>query len=311
MQVIGAYLVVVLVWSTTPLAIHFSNSSLSFAAAVAIRMVLALLSCYGLLCLTKTPLVTARRDWLIFLISALGLFPNMLLVYWAAQYVASGLMSVIMGFYPFCVGLFSWLILRDNPFTPSKIVALFMALVGLGIIHLQQLAVQPNAALGIITLLAMCMGWACSSVLLKKLGQHMPPLRLGTGTLLVATPAFVLSWWILDGTWPSDVGYKSIFGVGYLVVAGSVIGHTLYFYVLRWCTVSAVSLITLITPVLAIIWGIVLADEWPSAITLVGAGLILVSLGVYQRLGPKVWRQIPAGRRWLSRVMARSAGSGV
>ena len=38
LKVLSAYLSVVLVWSTTPLAIKWSNSSLNFMAAVTARM---------------------------------------------------------------------------------------------------------------------------------------------------------------------------------------------------------------------------------------------------------------------------------
>ena len=68
----------------------------------------ALLSCESL--------IVERRDWGVYAASALGLFPNMLLVYWAAQFIPSGLMSVIMGTYPFFVGAFSLLVLRENFF---------------------------------------------------------------------------------------------------------------------------------------------------------------------------------------------------
>ena len=81
-RVFFAYVVVVLTWSTTPLAIYFSNSSLTFITAVTVRMILALLG-FGLLMLVlRKRLVNSPKDWWVFSASALGLFPNMLLVYW-------------------------------------------------------------------------------------------------------------------------------------------------------------------------------------------------------------------------------------
>ena len=126
MQVPGAYLLVILIWSTTPLAIHWSNSSLSFVAAITLRMALALPLCFVLMSILREPLIRNKRDWLAYAASALGLFPNMLLVYWAAQFISSGLMSVMFGVYPFFVGVFSLLIMRENPFTPIKVLALVL-----------------------------------------------------------------------------------------------------------------------------------------------------------------------------------------
>lgn len=295
MRVAASYLSVVLVWSTTPLAIKMSSSSLSFIAAITLRVLLAFMICYALLLMTRQPLVKTRRDWWVFAACGMGLFPNMLLIYWAAQYVPSGLMSVIMGFFPFCAGVISWLLTRENPFTPAKVVALGLALAGLVIIHLQQMSVGHHAALGVATLLLACIIWGFSSVWAKKLGAEMTPLRQGTGSLLFALPFFMLCWWVMDGELPRRVDRASLLGVAYLVVAGSVISHTLYFYILRQCSVATVSLITLITPVMAIAWGVMFAGERLEVATLAGAGLILLSLGIYQRVFAKAILML---RRW-------------
>src|SRR5690606_25134863 len=93
----AAYFMVVLIWSTTPLTIQWSNSSLTFVAAVTLRMLLAFVICYAILLLKRQPLTNSPRDWLVFLASGLGLFPNMLLIYYAAQFIPSGLMSVLFG----------------------------------------------------------------------------------------------------------------------------------------------------------------------------------------------------------------------
>lgn len=293
MQVAGAYLLVVLIWSTTPLAIHWSNSSLSFVTSITVRMVMATLLVYGLLKVMREPLIVHRRDWLIYIASALGLFPNMLLVYWAAQSIPSGLMSVIMGTYPFFVGIFSLLILRENPFSRGKVLALLLALLGLWVVHRAQANAGVESLWGIGAMVLACVIWGFSTVMVKKLGATVSPLRMGTGSLLVATPFFLMAWSLIDGELPTFVDNRSLFGVGYLVLAGSVLGHTLWFFVLRACSVINVSLITLITPVMAINWGM-LAGERFSLDTLVGAALIVVALALYQGVLARLWQWLVA-----------------
>jgi Permeases of the drug/metabolite transporter (DMT) superfamily len=290
MQVASAYLLVVLIWSTTPLAIHWSNSSLSFISAITVRMVLATLLCFGLLKICRQPLIVQRRDWLVYAASALGLFPNMLLIYWAAQTIPSGLMSVIMGIYPFCVGIFSIFVLQENPFTRSRILALLLAVFGLWLVQREQSAADGDALWGIIVMVLVCVIWGFSSVTVKKLGAGIAPLRMGTGSLLVSTPFFLLAWFGLDRELPELIDQKSLVGVVYLVLAGSIIGHILWFYVLRVCSVASVSLITLITPVMALTWGH-LAGEQFSAFTLVGAGVIVLALALYQGFFFRLWRE--------------------
>lgn len=141
-----------------------------------------------------------------------------------------------------------------------------------------------------MAMLIACVIWAISSVWVKRLGQHMAPLRQGTGSLLVATPLFVLSWFWLDGHLPSEVCGKSVAAVVYLTLAGSVVGHTLFFYILRHCSVVTVSLITLLSPVLAMTWGRLLADESFTPQTQLGAAMILASLFIFQGLHTRLLR---------------------
>lgn len=290
MKVAIAYSVVVAIWATTPLAIQWSNSSLSFIAAVSARMILALLVCAGILLLTRQPLVRSTSDWRAFAAGALGLFPNMLLVYWSAQFIPSGLIPVILGVYPFMVGGLSYFVLRENVFTPTRIVALIIALLGLMVIHYDQLRVGAEGIWGVLGILGSAAMFSVSSVWLKAVGATVRPMQQATGSLILAAPLFAVTWWIFDGRIPDSVDTKSASGILYLTLAGSVIGHTLFFYILRHCTVSTVSLVTLITPLMAIALGALVENEFVSLHALIGAGMIILSLGVYQGLIKRLFK---------------------
>lgn len=251
-------------------------------------MVLAALLCFGLLKIMRQPFIVHRRDWLVYAASALGLFPNMLLVYWAAQMIPSGLMSVIMGIYPFFVGIFSVVMLGENSFSRCRVMVLFLAVLGLWVVHCDQAANGVKSFAGILVMVLACAIWGFSSVAVKKLGAAINPLRMGAGSLVVSMPFFVLSWLFIDGQLPTYIDEKSLFGVGYLVLAGSLIGHILWFFVLRACSVTSVSLITLITPIMALNWG-ALAGERISAQSVLGAGLIILALALYQGLLHRMW----------------------
>jgi len=127
---------------------------------------------------------------------------------------------------------------------------------------------------------------------------------MGTGSLVVSAPFFMLCWFWLDGDVPQSVDSMSLIGVGYLVIAGSMLGHTLWFFVLRACSVTSVSLITLITPVMALTWG-VLAGEKFSLLTLLGAALIVTALALYRGVLTRVAHRI-ARQRGRSSIMVAS-----
>ncbi|VUD40382.1 putative inner membrane transporter YedA [Thalassocella blandensis] len=281
MQVGLAYLCVVLVWATTPIGIKWSNSSLTFIEAITARTVFSLLLCGLILLVLRKPFVSRRSDWYVYFAGSLSLFPNMLIVYWSAQYIPSGLIAVVFGFFPFMVGLFSLLILKDNIFTVRRIVAMVIAIAGLIIINTGQLNLGGNAVLGVLGVLASTMFFAFSSVLIKRIGVEIDPFRQTTGSLAMSAPWFLLVWFFFDGQIPSTIDQRSLIGVSYLVLAGTVVGGTLFYYVLKNCTVASVGLITFITPILAIVIGVVLDGESLPIETLIGCGLVIFSLAVY------------------------------
>ncbi len=282
MKVALAYLCVVLVWSTTPLAIKWSNNSLHYMAAVGLRMLIAAIICLCVLGVLRKKLIKRRKDWLAMLAGAAGLYPNMVLVYWSAQYIPSGLISVILGMYPFLVGMFSLIILRENLFNVSRVMALGIALLGLLVIHLEQIQFGGNAIFGVLGMVVSTLFFAGSTVWLKSVGGGVEPLRQLTGTLLIATPFFVLTWFIFEGDIPSEVSTRSVLGVAYLVITGSIIGGLAFYYVLSHCRVSTVSLIPLITPVMALMIGYFIEGEVLSHTSIFGSFLILFSLAIYQ-----------------------------
>lgn len=281
MAVFIAYVLVVLIWATTPLAIQWSGDSVSFTAAVVLRMGLALIIALGVNALLRRSLFAHAGAWKVYLAAAIGIFPNMPLVYWSAQYIPSGLLAVIFAMSPFVTGVMSLLILRENPFNRRRLLALLLAFVGLLIIFHHQLRVDVYAAYGIIGILGSTLLFSVSSVWLKSLNTSVPAFDQATGALLFALPGLVLAWWIFDGSLPAIVSTKSAGAIVYLAVMGSLLGFTLFFFVLKKLSPSAVSLITLITPVLAILIGVGVAGERLTATTFIGAFLVLVALLFY------------------------------
>lgn len=289
MQVYLAYGLVVLIWSTTPLAIQWSNDSVSFITAVVMRMSLAAALAMVVVALLRRRLFAQTGVWKVYLAASFGIFPNMLVVYWSAQFIPSGLIAVIFALSPFVTGLLSWLILRENPFSPRRVAALLVALAGLCIIFWDQLHIDARSALGIGGILLSCGMFSFSSVSLKRLDKGTGPLEQTAGALLFALPGLLLCWWLFDGQVPVELSSKSLTGLVYLATLGSLLGFTLFYFVLQSLTPSAVSLITLMTPVLALLLGTLVAGERVSLSLLGGAALVLLALLVYLDLGLERW----------------------
>ncbi len=281
MAILLAYFSVVLIWATTPLAIQWSSDSLSFIAAALLRMAFAL--ALGLLinASLRRKLFSIPNVWQTYAAGAIGVFPNMPVVYWSAQYIPSGLIAVIFAMSPFVTGLMTMILLKQNPFSARRLFALLMALSGLVIIFYHQLQLSAHAVYGIFGILLSCLLFSFSSVLVKKVNLQTDAFNQMLGSLLFSLPGLLISWWLLDGHVPVLVSTKSWVAIGYLAVLGSLLGITLFFYVLANMTPTAVSMITFMTPILALLLGAGLAHESLSWQLWVGATLVIVALLVY------------------------------
>jgi len=278
------YLLVVLVWSSTPLGIQFSSDSFSFVAAVTVRMGIALTIALLILKVLKRKLFQSKDDWKVYAAAAVGIFPALPLVYWGAQFIPSGLVSVLFGLTPFITGLVTMIVLRENPFDWQKLIGLGFAVFGLLIIFQGQLVLGAEAVYGVLGVMASTIIFSFSSVTLQRFASNIDPMRQATGALLLAFPCLLLSWLVLDGEWPESVSSESWLAVSYLAIMGSLLGFPAYFYLLKRLSASTVSLITLITPGIALILGAAIAGEKVGESVLWGAALIIISLAFYQGL---------------------------
>ena len=281
MSVPAAYLGVILIWSTTPLAIQWSSQGASFSFAVMARMLIGLAICLALLVATRTafPFTAAARQ--LYAISGLSLFAAMLLTYWGALHIPSGLISVIFGLSPLVTGVFAALWLSERTLTPVRIAGLGLALGGLWLIFGQPWPGDSRATLGTLAVVAGMVMQALGLVWIKRLNVRASALAITTGSLGVATPLFVLAWLVADAArLPPDTTLRAGAAIVYLGVLGSVVGFTLYYYVIKHLDAGRVALIMLVTPVAALLLGQTLnAERIPAGgwvgIVLIGAGLLL------------------------------------
>ncbi len=286
MSVQIAYASIILIWSTTPLAIAWSNETLSPEVAVGLRMVIAAVLGYGILKALGIPVSWDRKARKTYRYSLMGVFGAMMCTYQAANYIPSGLISVLFALAPVCSNLFSTLLLGKAEFNLERWFAFLLSFIGLAVICLDEWVVHEQGWIGVaLLLLAVCL-YSLGGVLVQREQYHAHPLSITVGTLISASPLFLLAWFFLDGQIPQlDWQSHSPWAVVYLSVFGSLIGFAAYFFIVRTLGATAVAMVTLITPVLALILGTTLNNEHVSLQMILGTGCVLAGLLIYYRAG--------------------------
>lgn len=290
-----AYIAVVLIWSTTPLAIKWSGEGAGILFGAASRMALGLLFCLLALAILHRVLPrhsAARRTYLA---GGLGIWGAMTATYWSSQFIPSGLMSVLFGLTPVATGVLASLLLGERALTPARVLGLAFAIGGLGLVFLPSLAASGASAertgeltvaaatgLGIAGMLIAVLIHSASAVWIKRIGAGVPALETTTGALIVAVPLFTLAWLLFEPGWPLPLDLRTTGAIVYLALAGSLIAFALYYHLLRHLSASRVALIPLITPVLALALGHWLNAESFSVSEVLGSTLILLGLAFWQ-----------------------------
>jgi drug/metabolite transporter (DMT)-like permease len=282
MSVPAAFTGVILVWSTTPLAIQWSSEGGGFLFGVTARMVLGLIFCLLAIRLIGVEMPWHARARSVYLAAGTAIYGAMTLVYWGAQYVPSGWIAVLFGLSPLLTSAFSLLWLSDQRLCFTEVLGMLLGVAGLVVIFAGGAEIGPHVGIGVIAVLLSTLLHAASSVWVKRLSVDVPALAVTGGGLSVAVPAFLLTWFVFDGTWPVDLPDRARFSITYLALFGSVLGFFWYYYLLRRVTPVKVNLITLVTPVTALLLGHFLNGEAILPGVWLGACLILGGLGLHQ-----------------------------
>jgi drug/metabolite transporter (DMT)-like permease len=278
-----AYLAVVLIWSTTPLAIQWSALGAGFAFAVMARMLIGVVLAALIVTVWRVGLPMHGKARRTYLAGGLGLFGAMLCTYSGAQHITSGLVSVLFGLAPLVTSLMAAFWLKESALTPPRLAGMLLGLAGLALVFVTERGLGgEHAGAGMLALLLAVLIYSASLVWIKRIGDDSPPLAITTGTLVVSLPLFVIAWWLTDGHVPDRVPPRAGLAIVYLGVFGSVLGFALYYHIVRHMEAGRVALITLITPVLALLLGAALNGESVSPRVWLGAACISLGLSLYQ-----------------------------
>lgn len=281
MSVPLAYLGVIIIWSTTPLGISWSGDGVGYEFGVALRMSIGFVALLFLIRILKLDFPWDKHSRLVYITGGVSLFSAMSLVYWSAQYIPSGWIAVIFGLSPVFTNIFAYFIFGASGFTRSKIIGMVLGISGLIIVFADSLQFSDMAWLGIIGVILSALSQSLGAVLIKKLKPKMPAISMTTGTLAVAIPGFVINCFLNQG-FPETIPTQTLLAISYLAIFGTAIGFPLYFYLLKHLIAERIALITLVTPIIALLIGNILNGEVISFNVWIGTTFILSGLTIYE-----------------------------
>lgn len=200
-------------------------------------------------------------------------------VMWAEQKMPSGIASLIVAVVPLWMVLLDWARRGGRRPTAIVMVGVILGLVGLAIL-VDPFAPSSTAVdrLGVLALLGGSLSWAVGSIYSKHAPHHPTPLVSpamqmlagGAGLAILALLSGELTRFRADA-----VSTHSMLAVLYLVIFGSLVGYSVYIWLLRVATPSAVSTYAYVNPVVAVFLGWLILSEPLTPRTLLAAAVIV------------------------------------
>lgn len=282
MRIALAYVSVVLIWSTTPLAIKWSAQDVSYVFGVTARMTLGAVCLLLLMLIRRQSLRWDKQAGLTYLPVAIQLYAGMLVTYWAARFIPSGWLSVIFGLTPFMTALLAAVFLKERSLSWGKLFSYALGVTGLLVMFHSALEINREALQGMLAILLAALIQAGSAVWIKGVRAQLPALTQISGGMLIALPPYLATWyWLDNGILPENMSLQTQLSILYLGMVATPIGFALYYYVLIHLAATTVALITLITPLFSLALGWSVNHEPVTIKIAAGAGLILSALALH------------------------------
>ena len=236
----------------------------------------------------RAPLPRNADDWgLIAWTGFLVFTVNYGLLFWGEGRISSGLCAVLQATIPAFGLIFAHLYIPGERLTGPKIGGVALGLLGVGIIFSDQLHLAGTSALwGSAAIVVGAASASYSSVLVKAKGKHLDPAVLSAGQMICGwVPLCLLGACFEGAPWKFHWTGQAVFSLFYLALLGSSLAFCLMYWLVQRVEVTKIMLISLVTPVAAVIIGALVLNEKLSPHAMLGGLCVLLGLGlvIYRR----------------------------
>lgn len=277
------WIILCLIWGSTWIFIKIGLADLPPITFSAARFGLAVLVLAPLIKILGFRMPTGRREWKLMALTGFLQFSiNYSAVFWSEQYIESGLAAVLQSMITVFGLLLAWIFLPAEKITKRKIVGVALGIVGVAVIFVDQLRVENWMAFaGCVAIVVGAYAAAQSSILVKAKGVGLHPASLVFSQMICGLPAIIIYALLREGNpLKHNWSWTAIICVAYLTIAGTIAAFWLYYWLLSRIESTKAMMISLVTPLLAVVIGAVVLGETLPPQTYFGGLLIIASIGL-------------------------------
>lgn len=280
LKISTGYIICCFIWGSTWLAIRLGLDSFEPFISAGLRFSLAAIFIFILIRYKKIKIKLNSETIKFYTIMGFfSLAVPFALVYWGEQHISSGLTSIVFAVFPFFVLIFSKIFIKGQTIYASQIVGILIGFSGIILIFSDSLKFElSNSVLGIAAVLLSSAIQGAISVYVKIKGEQYHPLGMNLFPLIIAGLSMLIAAFIFESPSTWKFNFAGIGSIVYLALFGTVVAFSVYYWLIKRINVILLSLITLITPIIAVMLGVIFLGEELSRQAI--AGSILVLIGV-------------------------------
>jgi drug/metabolite transporter (DMT)-like permease len=292
------WLILCCIWGSTWLFIKIGLADLPPITFAGIRFLLASAILMLMVVARRASWPRTRRDWIVIaVVGTLQFALNYGLVFWGEQYISSGLAAVLQSTFPAFGLVIAHFYLPAERLTLGRAVGVLLGVCGVGIIFSDQLRIAGSLALlGSLALVLSAFFGSYSNVLVKAYGSKIDPQVFAACQMIFGFVPLLAIGIATEGN-PMQFRWTTmaIVCLVYLTVVGSVVAFALYYWLVRNMDVTNTMLIALVTPVVAVMLGMIVLHEKLNWRLLAGAVCIISGIGMILLL--KRHKSVSAGEQ--------------
>jgi len=277
------WLILCLIWGTTWIFIKVGLRDLPPITFSAARFLLAVAILLPLIWIKRFPVPRSAGEWRLLALTGILQFSiNYSAVFWSEQYISSGLAAVLQAMITVFGLVLAWFFLPAEKITGLKVFAVLLGIIGVTVIFLEQLRIENVMAfLGSVAIVVGAYAAAQGSILVKAKATGMHPASLVCFQMICGLPAIIAYALIREGN-PLQLHWtwRSLVCVLYLTVFGTIAAFWLYYWLLSRIESTKAMMISLVTPLIAVVIGAVFLGETLPPTTFFGGLLIIASIGL-------------------------------
>lgn len=207
-------------------------------------------------------------------------------VYWAEQYISSGMASIMFSTLPFYVAAFAALILKNERLNLLRVVGMVVGVLGTALIFSENLNVQNFIQLmALLAVFISPISAAFAVVITKKIIHNYNRYLLNGGSMLVGGIVTLSIHFIFESDMPLIWSTTSIGALIYLTLIGSALAFSIHFWMLLHVEATTVSFVTIVSPVVALFLGYIVLSENLSWLQFAGSVLVIGGVLISEVLG--------------------------